>query len=139
MAAATNVPGEDQEVGDLGVLEDAGVAFDPQTQHLDLSKEEKRRTTALMMAIQAYRELIIKDAAYLREASDLARRNEGPKIQPATIDAMIVAAMKFDRFIAGVPALNAPQDTESGEPKPVPPSDDAAPASVTTENKEDPS
>jgi hypothetical protein len=95
------MPGMDKDGNehDLAVLEDTNVAFDPTTQHLDLTKDEKRRTTALIMAIQAYQELIIKDAAYLREASDLARRDEGPKIQPATIDAIIVAAMKFDAFI----------------------------------------
>ncbi len=86
---------------DLSILEDAGVAFDPTTQHLDLSKEEKRRTTALMLAINAYRELIIKEAAYLKEAADLARREEGPKLQPATIDAIVEAAIKFDLFITG--------------------------------------
>jgi hypothetical protein len=88
-----NTPGE--------ILEDAGIAFDPSTQHLDLSKEEKRRTTALMMAIQAYRDLIIKDADYLREVSNQARANNGPAIQPATMDAMVEAAIKFDMFIAG--------------------------------------
>ena len=82
------------------VLEEAGVAFDPSIQHLDLSTEEKRRTTALLMAIQAYQNLIIKDADYLREASEQARRNDGPAIKPATIDAMVEAAFKFDSFIA---------------------------------------
>lgn len=83
------------------ILEEADIAFDPSTQHLDLNKEEKRRTTALLLAIQAYQHLIIKEAAYLREASDLARRGEGPKLEPATIDAMVEAAFKFDLFIAG--------------------------------------
>lgn len=83
------------------VLGESGTAYDPTTQHLDLSKEEKRRTTALMMAIQAYRELIIKEADYLIAASDLARRNEGPAIKPATIEAMIHAAIGFDAFISG--------------------------------------
>lgn len=96
------------------VLEEANVAFDPSTQHLDLSKEEKRRTTALMMAIQAYQNLIIKDAAYLREAADLARRGDGPAIHPATIDAMIEAAMKFDIFIAGRLAEEAGEITRGG-------------------------
>jgi len=89
------------EPADLSVLEEADVAFDPTTQHLDLSKDEKRRTTSLMLAIQAYRELIIKEGAYLNEAADLARRDEGPKLKPATIDAMIEAAIKFDLFISG--------------------------------------
>lgn len=82
------------------VLEDADVAFDPGTQYVDLSKDEKRRTTALMMAIQAYQNLIIKDADYLREASNLARTNQGPQIAPATMDAMVEAAVQFDYFIA---------------------------------------
>jgi hypothetical protein len=85
----------------LSEAEDAGLMYDPSTQAIDLSKDEKRRTTALFMAINAYREMIIKEADYLREASDLARRGEGPKIQPASMDAIVVAAIKFDAFIAG--------------------------------------
>lgn len=85
------------------VLEEAGVAFDPTTQHVDLSKEEKRRTTALLMAIQAYDHLIIKDAEmYLAIKREEGRGNDdGPIIRPATIDAMVVAAMQFDDFISG--------------------------------------
>lgn len=82
------------------ILEESGIAYDPSTQHLDLSKEEKRRTTALMMAIQAYQHLIIKDADYLREASNQVRTS-GLTIQPATMDAMVEAAVKFDAFISG--------------------------------------
>ena len=90
--------GEDM---DMGVVEQAGVAFDPTSQHLDLSKEEKRRTTALMLAIQGYRELIIKDADYLREVYTQNRQTNGPPVRPATIDAMVETAIKFDMFIAG--------------------------------------
>jgi hypothetical protein len=100
------------------VLEEAGVAFDPTTQHLDLSKDEKRRTTALLMAINAYQHLIIKEAAYLKEAADLARRDEGPKLQPATIDAMVEAAIKFDMFIEG--QLNGAVHVETREPEGTP-------------------
>lgn len=89
------------EKADLSSLEDAGVGFDPATQHLDLSKDEKLRTTALMLAIQGYKELIIKDAEYLRAVSDLARRDEGPKLQGATMDAMVHAAIKFEAFLLG--------------------------------------
>ncbi len=108
---------------DLSVVEEAGVAFDPTTQHLDLSKEEKRRTTALMLAIQAYRELIIKEADYLKEAANLARHGDGPSLKPATIDAMVTAALKFDHFIAGgTTAVNEPADgnvqTEAQAPDP---------------------
>jgi hypothetical protein len=98
------------------ILEESGTAFDPSTQHLDLSKEEKRRTTALMMAINAYQHLIIKDADYLREAHTQARANNGPAIRPATMDAMVEAAIKFDMFIAGQITLGpAKEPTLGGE------------------------
>lgn len=90
-----------EDKSDLSVLEDAGIAFDPTTQAVDLSKEEKRRTTALFMAINAYHELIIREADYLREAANLAQRGDGPKLQPATIEAIVAAAIKFDDFISG--------------------------------------
>jgi hypothetical protein len=97
-----------EQAPDLSVVEGAGVAFDPATQHLDLTKDEKRRTTALLLAIQAYRELIIKDADYLKEMHDYERRsNEAARIKPATIDAMIDAAIRFDGFIAGSPVTSA--------------------------------
>lgn len=87
------------------VLEGAGTMFDPYSQHLDLSKEEKRRTTALMLAINGYKELIIKDADYLREMHnkdrELVSRGEAPVCRSATMDAMVMAAMKFDDFISG--------------------------------------
>lgn len=91
------------------VLEEAGVAFDPGSQHMDLSKEEKRRTTSMLLAIQAYQGLIIKDAEMLREVSNQARTNEGLKIQPATIDAIVEAALKFDSFISGSTPENTGQ------------------------------
>ena len=68
---------------------------------LDLSKDEKRRTTALMLAINAYRDFIIKDANMLEKTADLARRNEGPALRPATFDEIIIAAARFDQFIDG--------------------------------------
>lgn len=86
---------------ETAILQESGTMFDPASQHLDLSKEEKRRTTALLMAIQAYSHLIIKDAEYLREANKQADRNEGPVIKPATIEAMTAAAIQFDAFISG--------------------------------------
>lgn len=89
------------EVVDSRAAEDMGTIFDPATQHIELSKEERRRTTALLMAIQAYDHLIIKDAEMYKAISDDSRRDNGPKIQPATIEAMIYAAIKFDKFIAG--------------------------------------
>lgn len=75
---------ETGQQADLSTLEESNVAFDPTMQHLDLTKDEKRRVTALMLAIQANRDLIIKDAAYLEAAADLADRGKGPTIRPAT-------------------------------------------------------
>lgn len=100
------------------VLEETGTAFDPSTQHVDLSKEEKRRTTALLMAIQAYDHLIIKDAEmYIAISREKGRDNDGLVIQPATMDAMVIAAMQFDDFISGKldrpngqPATDKPED-----------------------------
>ena len=83
---------------------------------VDLTKAEKRRTTALMLAINAYQNIIIKDADYLREMHNEARRENGPVIQPATMHAMVEAAIEFDMFIAGKfeqPAL--PENTEAGD------------------------
>lgn len=99
---------------DRSVLEETGTAFVPENQVLDLTKNEKRRTTALMMAIQAYQHLIIKDHEYLKAAADLARRDEGPKIKPATMDAMVEAAIKFDFFIAGKYSEPADETTRGG-------------------------
>ena len=103
-----------EEKPNMEVLEDAGVAFDPTAQHLDLSKEEKRRTTALMLAITAYKELIIKDADYLREVANLARNDDFPAIRPATIDAMVETAIKFDNFIAKENDTATDEQTKGG-------------------------
>ena len=116
---------ETGEEADMAVLEESGVAFDPTRMHLDLTKAEKRRTTALMLAIQAYNNIIIKDAEYLREAHSQARSN-GAVIRPATMDAMVVAAIQFDAFISGrisVQGTGISRDNQSG----VPPTDELAP------------
>ena len=101
----------------LEVLEKTNTAFDPTTQYLDLTKEEKRRTTALLMAIQAYSHLIIKDA----EMYHAIKRDEGPdpgsKIRPATIHAMVEAALEFDDFISG--RIQAAIDEVERQEKPV--------------------
>lgn len=85
----------------LAVLEETHTAFDPTVQYLDLTKEEKRRTTALLMAIQAYNNLIIKDAEMYLAVSRDQGRVEGSVIKPATMHAMVEAALQFDDFISG--------------------------------------
>ena len=86
---------------DMSVLEEQGVAYDPTKTTVDLTKDEKRRTTALMLAIQAYDHLIIKDAEMYDAISRDARKEGGPVIRPATIIAMVEAAIQFDAFISG--------------------------------------
>lgn len=46
------------------------------------------------MAVSAYRELIIKDAEYLRVATDNARRGDGPQIKAATAKKRKLARLK---------------------------------------------
>lgn len=90
------------ETSEHAILEETGTAFDPTTQHVDLTKEEKRRTTALLMAIQAYNNLIIKDAdMFIAVSREHQREPDGLKIQPATMNAMVNAAIVFDDFISG--------------------------------------
>lgn len=97
------------------VLEEAGIAFDPTTQYVDLSKEEKRRTTALLMAIQAYNNLIIKDTEmYIAISREQGRTDDnGPVIRPATMDAMVEAAIQFDDFISGKTERPAETDDQN--------------------------
>lgn len=86
---------------DVSVLDEADIAYDPAKMTMDLTRAQKRRVTALMLAIQAYDHLIIKDAEMYNAISRDADRKGGPVIQPATMDAMVMAAINFDRFIAG--------------------------------------
>jgi hypothetical protein len=92
---------EEGRVRDTSVIESSGMGYDPGNMTVDLTKAEKLRTTALMLAINAYEKLIIKDAEYLREANAQARSGEGPKIQPATMNAMVQAAINFEAFLLG--------------------------------------
>ena len=117
------VNAETGEPVDLSTVEEMGVGFDPTKQTLDLTKDEKRRTTALMMAIQAYNNIIIKDAEYYMAVERSAERGNGPKIKPATMDAMVLAAIRFDNFIAGkysqpVPPAEAEQAQEETAEEP---------------------
>jgi hypothetical protein len=96
---AVDKAGKPADPQDLAALND--IAYDPTQMTVDLTKAEKRRTTALMLAIQAYQHLIIKDAEMFRAVAQEASRNDGPVIKPATMHAMVEAAIDFDRFIAG--------------------------------------
>jgi hypothetical protein len=103
---------------DTSVLDQTGTAFDPTTVHLDLTKEEKRRTTALLLAIQAYQNMIIKDADMYAAICREQGRDSEPKIKPATMDALVMAAINFDDFISGrlQARINDPDEHKSGAP-----------------------
>lgn len=103
--------GPQGEVGDMSAIEEAGMGFDPTKVHLDLTKEEKRRTTALLLAIQAYDKLIIKDAE-MYEAITRDNKRDGATIRPATMDAMVSAALNFDDFISGKLQIELKKATE---------------------------
>ncbi len=96
---------------DLSVLEETDTAFDPTTQHLDLSKAEKRRTTALLLAIQAYNQQIIKDAEMYMAISRDQGREGSPKLKTATMHAIVEAAIEFDVFIASGYEIAAEDNT----------------------------
>lgn len=100
---------------DMSAIEEADIAFDPTKQHLDLSVHQKRRTTALLLAIQAYDKLIIKDAEMYIAVSRDSGREGALKIRPATIHAIVEAAISFDMFING-----AFDPKEQREPQPEP-------------------
>lgn len=98
---AVNKTGTELDRQDLAEMDKHDVAYDPTQMTVDLTKAEKRRTTALMLAIQAYQHLIIKDAEMFRAIAQESARNNGPVIKAATMNAMVEAAINFDRFIAG--------------------------------------
>lgn len=72
------------------------VAFDPTRQHLDLTKDEKLRTTALMLAIKQYTDFICKDADMYKE---IMMRNGSMK--PATVSGVVSMAIEFEAFLLG--------------------------------------
>jgi hypothetical protein len=87
---------------DMSVLDQNDIAYDPGQMTVDLTKGQKLRTTALMMAIQSYDKLIIKDAdMYLAICREEGRKNPNFTIQPATMNAIVDAAVQFEMFIAG--------------------------------------
>jgi hypothetical protein len=96
-----------QEMG-LALREDA---FDVGGQTLDLTKCEKRRTTALMMAINYYLNSVVKDAAMYD-----ALRRDGKTLPSMNVDHCVDIAVKFDAFIAtGAPlALTVDPDEDPG-------------------------
>lgn len=72
------------------------VMFDPGEQHLDLTKAEKLRTTALLMAINYVRETICNDAEMYR-----ALRQDGKELVPASVPWVLQCSIDFELFLLG--------------------------------------
>lgn len=70
--------------------------YDPGEQHLDLTKAEKLRTTALLMAINYVRETICHDAEMYR-----ALRQDNKELVPATVPWILQCSVDFEMFLLG--------------------------------------
>lgn|SRR3990167_6438504 len=70
--------------------------YDPGEQHLDLTKAEKLRTTALLMAINYVRETICNDAEMYR-----ALRQDNKELVPATVPWILRCSVDFENFLLG--------------------------------------
>lgn len=79
---------------DEGVLED--VSFNPALQALDLTKEEKLRATALMLAIKYHADTIVTDAPMYK-----ALVKNQAHLEPSTVHKVVDIAMQFDDFLRG--------------------------------------
>lgn len=72
------------------------IAFNPMDAPLDLTKNEKLRTTALMLAIQYVTETICKDAEMYR-----ALKQDGQHLATANVPHVVTCAINFEAFLLG--------------------------------------
>lgn len=82
--------------------------YDPTLEPLDLTRDEKRRTTAIMLALSYYEKTIIHDSkmykAIMKEAPDT--------VVPAHEDRVIEIAMKFNHFLETGKGLHFVEDDD---------------------------
>jgi len=94
------------------MADDFDQILDVRDMKLDLTKDEKLRTAALMMAIRYHTETIIKDAAYLQlmmQREKEAKFSNDPDIEmihlrPSTVTAVVHIAREFELFLTGQPS-----------------------------------
>ena len=109
------------------------IMFPPEDMPLDLTKAEKIRSTALIMAIQYVEKTICNDAQMYQEL-----RRDGRQLVPATTPHVIRSAVQFEQFLLGryssgsmanpVQEERPTQQLESPEPEaPAPPDVTVAP------------
>ena len=69
---------------------------------LDLTKDERLRAAALIMAIRYHVETIVKDAAMYQ-----AMMASDKHLEPTTVDRVVLIAEQFERFLLGGPKAAA--------------------------------
>lgn len=94
--------------------------------HLDLTKDEKLRSAALLMGIKYYTDTIIKDARYLevmiareKEMSFSNAENKADwQLRPANVEGVIRCASWFEAFLLGkMPQFEITWGGEKVEPR----------------------
>jgi hypothetical protein len=96
---------------------------DVRDMQLDLTKEEKLRSAALIMAIRYHVETIIKDADYLQamiaREKEMQFSNDPDKelwhLRPSTVTSVVHIAAEFERFLKGEPSSIASVSTGEEE------------------------
>lgn len=99
----------ENQVGTISDPEEIQGAFDAAAEPLDMSKGEKMRTTALMLAIKYYTDTICKDADMYNA---IVMRNG--TMRPATSLGVINAALQFENFLLGKATNVEFEDEDAG-------------------------
>src|SRR3990167_1422772 len=89
--------------------ETLGEIGDVSNMKLDLDREQKLRTVALMMGIRYYTDTIIKDPEYLKtmiaHEENMKFSNDPEKeiwhLRPANVNSVIHCAAEFEQFLMG--------------------------------------
>ena len=89
--------------------------FDPQEMNLSLTKEEKLRATALLLATRYYIETICKDGNLYQ-----AMVNRGVTLTPATSVSLVRIAGEFENYLLGKKCSIASVEIGGEEYKPSP-------------------
>jgi hypothetical protein len=90
--------------------------YDPTTElNLDLTHDEKLRTTALMLAIQYYERTIVSDGALYS-----AMKSHGVELRPAHPNNVVDIASQFVAFLLGVPLTAEEMKAIDGEARMAP-------------------
>lgn len=90
------------------------IMFPPDDMPLDLTKAEKIRSTALIMAIQYVEKTICNDAQMYQEL-----RRDGKELVSATTPHVIRSAVQFEQFLLGRYSSGSTADaSDAGRPAP---------------------